>query len=399
MRMIWKSIFSFAIMLTVVSLFGDVSPEVEKLIVEMKESGASVRTLIQGGQGLVMVGIGRTQYKRGAVNKCREIARVEAIREVSGALKTAFKAQTIASLNLEVSGETSKAEMFVSSLSEASIDQMVKGIQVISSGKNESDEMEVVVLLSSVFHDASDVLSAMQEKWGDKGVVKAVGIDEDRYLAERDALRSAVEQVAGTMVVGKVSVNEREELHRRLATTAGALVDEYRIVRETKVEATFNVEIVARVSKRKLYDSYRSYFKCLDNPKFCIEATNSALVRAFTQHFVDKGFTITEKADEAQYKIKLDGRFRERTNPVTGNPGTMLALTVEIVSVDGSTVLMRMNEKQAKDSDVLTREQRTEAVCERIFEKLKQQLDQAIHNMVIRMLDDGHAKSTIRFDP
>ena len=399
MRMIWKSIFSFAIMLTVVSLFGDVSPEVEKLIVEMKESGASVRTLIQGGQGLVMVGIGRTQYKRGAVNKCREIARVEAIREVSGALKTAFKAQTIASLNLEVSGETSKAEMFVSSLSEASINQMVKGIQVISSGKNESDEMEVVVLLSSVFHDASDVLSAMQEKWGDKGVVKAVGIDEDRYLAERDALRSAVEQVAGTMVVGKVSVNEREELHRRLTTTAGALVDEYRIVRETKVEATFNVEIVARVSKRKLYDSYRSYFKCLDNPKFCIEATNSALVRAFTQHFVDKGFTITEKADEAQYKIKLDGRFRERTNPVTGNPGTMLALTVEIVSVDGSTVLMRMNEKQAKDSDVLTREQRTEAVCERIFEKLKQQLDQAIHNMVIRMLDDGHAKSTIRLDP
>lgn len=398
MRMVGKALISCALMLMGASLFGDVSPEVEKLIAEMKESGASVRTLIKGSQGLVMVGIGRTQYKRGAVNKCREIARIEAVKEVTGALKTAFKAKTVASLNLEVSGETSKTEMFVSSLTESSIDQMVKGVQVVSSGKNESDEMEVVVLLSSAFRDASDALLAMQEKWGDSGVVKAVGVDEDRYLAERDALRSAVEQVAGTMVVGKVAVNEREEMHKRLATTAGALVDEYRILKETKVEATFNVEIVARVSKRKLYDSYRSYFKCLDNPKFCIEATDSALARAFTQHFVDKGFAITENVDEAQYKIKLDGRFRERTNPVTGNPGTMLALTVEIVSLDGSTVLMRMNEKQAKDSDILTREQRTDAVCERIFEKLKQQLDQEIHNMVIRMLDDDHAKSTIRLD-
>ena len=374
------------------------SAEVERMIAEMRQSGASVRTSVDTGRGLVMVGVGRAQYKPESVNMCREAARIDAIREVTGALKTAFHSKTVAALNMEESGGTSKTEMFFSSFSESSIDQVVKGAQVLSSGKNEQGEMEVIVMLSSKLKDASDVLLVMQKKWGDNGVVSAVGIDEDRHLAEQDALRSAVEQVAGTLVIGKVAVNEREELHKRLSTTAGALVDEYRIVRETKVDAEFNVEIVARVSKRKLYDSYRSYFKCLDNPKFFIEATDPALARAFTKHFVDKGFSITEDVDEAQYKIKLDGRFRERTNPVTGNPGTMLALTVEIVSVDGSTVLMRMNEKQAKDSDVLTREQRTDAVCERIFEKLKQQLDQAIHNMVIRMLDDDHTKATIRLD-
>ena len=183
-------------------------------------------------------------------------------------------------------------------------------------------------------------------------------------------------------------------MHKRLATTAGALVEEYRITKETKVEAEFRVEILARVNKRKLYDSYRSYFKCLDNPTFCIVATDQVLIRHFSQFFADKGFTLTNDPSDCQYLIKLDGRFRDRPTP--GNPqsmGTMLSLNIEIVSVDGTKTLLTMNERQAKDSEILTRDQRMEEVARRIFNKLETRLHKAIQDMVVRMLDEADTQA------
>jgi hypothetical protein len=300
---------------------------------------------------------------------------------------------------MSATDDSSEAKAFVSSITESSIDQLVKGIQVVSSGKNAEGEMEVAVYLTSKMADHTSTLLEMQKQWGSSGVVKAVGMGMERRVAEMNALRSAVEQVAGTLVVGKVSMNEREELHKRLATSAGALVEEYRVISETKVEMEFRIEIVARVSKRKLYDSYKSYFKTLDNPVFYIEATDRALSRNFTQFFIDKGMQISENRDVAQYVIRLDGKYRDRPTPGNADSmGTMMSLAIEIVSIDGTRVLLKMNEKKAKDSEVLSREQRIEEVSRTIFEKIHKRLHQAIHDMVIKMIDDADITSVETFD-
>ena len=254
--------------------------------------------------------------------------------------------------------------------------------------------MEVVLYLTTRTSDMTGALQKAMLSFGDKGVVSAVGIAAARDMAERNALRSAVEQVAGTMVVGKVSVNEKEEMHKRLATTAGALVEEYRVVKESKVEMEYRVEILARVDKRKLYDNYRSYFKCLDNPAFCLAATNESLVRHFNQFFIDKGFRIVDNPAIADYFIKLDGRFVDRPTPGNGQSmGTMLGLNISVVAVDGSCTLLSMNERQAKDSAVLSPEQRRDEVSRRIFEKMERRLHQAIQDMVVRMLDEADSGS------
>ena len=52
-------------------------------------------------------------------------------------------------------------------------------------------------------------------------------------------------------------------------------------------------------------------------------------------------------------------------------------------------LLLKMNEKKAKDSEVLSREQRVEEVSRTIFEKIHKRLHQAIHDMVIKMIDDA----------
>ena len=170
-------------------------------------------------------------------------------------------------------------------------------------------------------------------------------------------------------------------------------MEEFRVISESKVDMEFKVEVIAKVSKRKLYDSYKSYFKTLDNPAFCIEATNPALKRNFTQFFIDKGMQIVEKSELAQYVILLDGRYCDRPTPENPDSmGTMLSLSIEIVSVDGGRVLMKMNEKKAKDSEVLCRDQRIEEVSRTVFEKVHGCLHKAIHDMVIKMLDDADTK-------
>lgn len=370
-----------------------VPDSVSALVQEMRDAGASVRCATAQDGGVFLVGIGRSKYRPGAINRSREVAQVNAVKELTSALQTSFKAHDVAGLTMKQDGDTTEVKAFVSSLTESKIDTLLKGVQLVSSGKNASGEMEVVVYTTAKLVDQSDALLNAQLQWGDKGVVMAVGIDTDRAVAEKNALRSAVEQVAGTLVVGKVSVNEKEEMHKRLASTAGALVEEYRVVRETKVDMEFRVEVLARVNKRKLYDSYRSYFKCLDNPVFCIVATDEALIRNFTQFFSDKGFSLVNDPTECQYLIKLDGRFRDRPTP--GNDksmGTMLGLNVTIVSADGKKTLLTMNEKQAKDSEILTAEQRREEVSRRIFNKLEARLHKAIQDMVVRMLDDADSQ-------
>jgi hypothetical protein len=137
----------------------------------------------------------------------------------------------------------------------------------------------------------------------------------------------------------------------------------------------------------------------LDNPVFYIEATDRALSRNFTQFFIDKGMQISENRDVAQYIIRLDGKYRDRPTPGNADSmGTMLSLAIEIVSIDGTRVLLKMNEKKAKDSEVLSREQRIEEVSRTIFEKVHKRLHQAIHDMVIKMLDEADTTPVETFD-
>lgn len=375
-------------------------PEVQETVNEMRESGASARVGFSKGSGLFVIGVGHSRFRPGAIGRCRELARAEAIKQIAASLSQSVKAKDRSSLIFCADGEgRAKAEAILSSLTEIKVDQMLKGVQVVQSGKNKAGEMEVVACVIARERDQTDELIGLMDQWGDRGVVFATGVDADRAIAERNALRSAVEQVAGTMVVGKVSVTEQEELHKRLATTAGALVEEFRVVKETKVEMDYRVELLARVSKKKLYESYRSYFKCLDDPSFCLTATDKSLVDHFSQFFVEKGMRVVDRPELAQYIIELDGCFVDRPTP--GNPssnGTMLNLNISVAAADGSCVLLSLNETRAKDSSVLTPAQRRQETARLIFEKLEPKLHQALHEMVVRMLDESDLKSTVKVD-
>lgn len=372
------------------------APEkITELADEMSSSGAEVRAGHSKEFGVYIVAVARAAPREdtaAARDRAAEKAAVKAKNSVASFIETSVASSTESRTDELVVDGAAQVREFFSSATRTTCKQLLKGIQTLRTRSLPGGEVETVVFVMTSAGDASGKLREAMLSAGDRGTVVAVGISSVRAEAEKNALRSAVEQVAGTIVVGKTSViqaNEKEEFHRRLSTSAGALVEEYRVTKETKIETEYRLEIVAKVSKRKIYESYKSFFKALDNPVFAIESTNMALTRGFTQYFVDKGMRITENAAEANYIIRLDGTFTERKSPISGNDGTMLRLAIEIVSADGSTVLLKMTERKAKDSNVLSKSEREAEVSRMIFEKVRGRLDEAIHKMVVKMLDDA----------
>ena len=185
------------VMLVVLALFqcgmsGTVPKPVWDLLAEMKECGASVRGGYDSSIGVFFVGIGRTCYRPGAVNKSREIAQMNAVKAVSEALGQAFRARDTVSLQLSAKNDSSEAKAFVSAITESSINQLMKGVQVICSGKKSNDEMEVAVYVTSKMSDYSSIFQEFQGQWGGSGVVKAVGMGGDRRIAEMNAAVSMI---------------------------------------------------------------------------------------------------------------------------------------------------------------------------------------------------------------
>lgn len=355
----------------------------------LKEGGASV-TGYSEKDGIFVIGIGRHAITQKGKDDAQHRAELEAKKAIVTFLNTSISSSSQYVYEETTVGEQTEFKEFFSQLTTEKVDELLKGAQLLRSGKNADGEIEVVYAVTERATDASHVLAAAQKASGDNDTVRAKGVDSDRQKAEQKAIASAVEQVAGTMVVSKTSVNEADELRARLATTAGALVEEYRILEEHYQEGQHHVIIVAKVSKRKIYESYRSYFKALDNPTFTLQSTDLELEEAFKRYFIEKGVHITDRADEAHYLIKLNGKFAERKNPITGKDGTMLSVTLEVCSLDGQKTYFHLPSKRyAKDSDVLTQAQRREDVSNRIFRELKTELDTAFHQMVIRMLDDA----------
>lgn len=368
-------------------------PEVEKLAAEMAESGAEVRSAYCDRLGVFIVAIGRVSLSDGSAqarDKARTIARMNAKDAISGFVGNKIKTSATMTSAESTSGDKTEESEYFSKMTAAESEAFLKGLQTLWA-KSDGKQVEFAVYITAKTQDASQMLKDAVDAMGEKGTVRAVGVDSQWSKAEQKALRSAVEQVIGTLVVGKASVKDGDELKSKLGETSAGLVEEYRIAGDEKLAGDFKVTVLAKVSKKKIYENYSSYFKALSNPVFFIRSTDKELVDSFTQYFINKGVRLTADPEKAHYYIDLDGKFTERANPLTGKMGTMLSVSVEVREAgDGSRVLMKLPRKTAaKDSAVLTKEQRQEAVAKTVFSKIKDDLDRAFHDMVARMLDEA----------
>ena len=235
--------------------------------------------------------------------------------------------------------------------------------------------------------DEAILLRAAQEQYGEEGVVASVGEATAREMALQKALRGAVEQVLGTLVVGYDKMSSESDFQRKFFSGTDGVVDTYRVTAEKKVATGVRLEVVAKVSKKNLLDNYANYMKFLGDPAFYIDSSSPDLASHFTEFFTEMGIRITTDPYQAQFVIHCSGTYREVKHPATGRVGTQLSLRFRVQANKQSEVLIDMKNDPRKSASFLANAERRAEVCsKKAFAQMKDPLHEKIQAMVGKLV-------------
>ena len=293
-----------------------------------------------------------------------------------------------------VNGQTEVKEFF-SSVTEVQVRQLLKGVQDYGSD-SDGDTVTAIVYLTTKAQDKSAELKAAMNAMGDEGTVKAIGEGRTHDIAVQLALRSAVEQVVGTMVVGETKITDNEAVRNKIFSGAEGFVDEYRITAEATVTVGTRIEIVAKVSKKKLLDSYRTYLKALGDPVFYLDCTSSEsdgedtqIAARFGQFFRKLGFKIAKTPEGADYCINASGSYRRVKSPMDENEVyTQYSMVIKVLSKTGEELLSLPNNPRKSAVSLGDPEREREICAEKAFKQMEKPVHEAINAMIARMMAD-----------
>ena len=367
---------------------------IDAAIKQMQADGAEVRAGFDEGLGVFVVASGTAEIT-GSKAKAKAAARVNAVQR----LGEFFGSRISAASRLEksettVDGETEVGEFF-SSVTEVQVRQFLKGVQDYGFD-SDGDTVTAIVYLTTNAQDKRAEFEAAMNAMGDEGIVKAVGEGRTHDIAVQIALRSAVEQVVGAMVVGETKITDNEAVRNKIFSGAEGFVDEYRITAETTVTAGLRIEIVAKVSKKRLLDSYRTYLKVLGDPVFCIECASSdsdkedvQISARFAQFFRKLGLKISKTRDGADYLVKARGSYRRVPNPMDENEVfTQYSMSIKVLARGGEELLSLVNDPRKSAVSLGDPEREREICAEKAFRQMEMPVHEAINSMIARMMAD-----------
>ena len=367
---------------------------VDAVVKQMQADGAEVRAGFVKSLGVFVVGFGTAEIV-GSKAKAKTVARANALKNLGSFFGAAIANETKnAYSESTVNGQTEIKEFF-SSVTESKVKELLKGVQDYGSD-SDGDTMTSIVYLTTKAQDKSAELKAAMNALGDDGTVQAVGEGKTHDVAVQLALRSAVEQVVGTMVVGETKITDNEAVRNKIFSGAEGFVDEYRITAETTVTVGTRIEIVAKVSKKKLLDSYRTYLKALGDPVFYLECTSSdsfgedkQIAARFGQFFRKLGFKISKTRSGADYCIKATGSYRRVPNPMDESEVfTQYSMVIKVLSASGEELLSLPNNPSKSAVSLGDPDREREICAEKAFKQMEKPVHEAINAMIARMMAD-----------
>ncbi|MGN0846773.1 MAG: hypothetical protein ACI4RA_05250 [Kiritimatiellia bacterium] len=268
------------------------------------------------------------------------------------------------------------------------VDALVKGVKMVGQ-VTVKEKSYVVCLTCEKFEDQTAALEQAQAQYGDEGVVVSVGEASSFDIAKQKAIRGAVEQVLGTVVVGYDKMSSKSEFQSKVFSGTDGVVEKYRILSDTDVATGKRIEIVAKVSKQNLLDNYSNYMKFLGDPAFYIETNSSDLASHFTEFFTDMGIRIAANPQEAKYAIFCAGTFRHLKHPTDDDHnGVQLSLRFRVQEINGKESLIDMKNDPRKSACFVGNDpERQKEICAaKAFRQMKKPLHEKIQMMVGKLV-------------
>ena len=361
---------------------------------QMKSDGVEQRAGCHKSLGVFVIAKGEAEIT-GSKAKAKTVARAKALENLAGFLGVQIESATKHEVSETTVGEQSEIREFFSKTTKTQIKQLLKGVQDIEMD-DDGDVMVSWIYLTTKAQDKTDELKAAMTAMGDEGTVRALGEANTHPNAVQMALRAAVEQVVGTMVVGETKIANDEVVRNKIFSGAEGFVDTYRVTEEVEISAGWRVAVIAKVSKKKILDSYRVYLKALDDPVFYLECTSSdsdgedkQIAARFGQFFRKLGFKISKTSEEANYCINASGEYRRVKNPIDEDQTfTQYSMIIRVLSRDGEELLSIPNTPRKSAVCINNPERERELCAAKAFKQMEKPVHEAINSMIARMMAD-----------
>lgn len=371
-----------------------VPEEVRTVVGQMQEDGAESRAGYSKSLGVFIVAKGEANIS-GSLAKAKTIARANAVQNIAAFFGQQISSETKSESSEVTVNDQTEIKEFFSTVTEVKIKQLLKGVQDLSM-EDDGGTMTAWVYLTTKAQDKTQDLKEAMNALGDEGTVKATGEAKTHQNAVQMALRAAVEQVVGTMVVGETKITDNEKVKSKIFSGAEGFVDTYRITEEIEISAGWRITVVAKVSKKKILDSYRTYLKALGDPVFYLECTSSdsdaedkQVAARFGQFFRKLGFKITKAKNEADYFIKASGDYRRVKNPIDPDQTfTQYSMVITIFSKTGEELLSMPNNPKKSAVCINNPERERELCAQKAFKQMEKPVHEAINDMIARMMAD-----------
>ena len=381
------------LMLAVVA--GAAPQQIEALAEKLLADNAGVRAACNKELGVYIVAMGSADVT-GSKAKAKTVARLEALKNIGEYLGSQVSASETATMKSrkDING-VEQTEEFFSSVMQVNVKQALKGVQDLRI-IDDDDKITAIVYLTTKSSDKSSELKAAMNALGDEGTVRAVGEANTHQNAVQMALRAAVEQVVGTMVVGATKITDNEKVKNKIFSGAEGFVDTYRVTDELEIAAGWRISIVAKVSKKKILDSYRVYLKTLGDPVFYLDCTSTdsdaedkQIAARFGQFFRKLGFKISKTPEGADYVIKASGEYRRVKNPLDEDQTfTQYSMIIRVMSKTGEELLSLPNNPRKSAVCINNPERERELCAAKAFKQMEKPVHEAINDMIARMMAD-----------
>ena len=323
------------------------------------------------------------------------LAEIRAKRSISEWLNsTIAKKSSSSSVESVKNGEVVSSSVYTS-LTKIDSKAFLRGVTFHSFVKK-ANTLDVYFYATGKIADRSAELEA-QLKAAPPGVVRATGfgiildnkIAPAKRQAIQSALRNAVEQVMGTTVIAQSQLMDNEKAKSKVISQTAGNVKQYRIVKEDKDGANYQIILNAKVDEKHLLDNYAAMVRSMGNPGFMVVCKDPDLKSAFSGFLSDLGFKVVNKKSEAAFIVDGNCKYLTATHEYYGK-GIQIDLKLRLIDkLTGQEFFNISNEPRFTTSFSGTFHQIRQSCAKKAFNKMRDELHKKLNKVVMDWVLNG----------
>jgi hypothetical protein len=376
-----------------------------------------------------------------------------------------FGAQVLSETESRFSEDNGVVASYFSSMSKVSVDKLLRGVGMHGLSKGLGGLLYGVFIASEKENDVSVAVSLSMRggapKEGESVEVMATGIaaivggaiDDARSNALQSARREAVEKVMGMTVVGFIQVKDMDVMRSGTFSDTRGFIEKWEEISGGQEGDYYIVRISARVTPKKLYDSYASHLASIGTPRFYVDAgdlpdevsdllakigrsqsslegelraaagggggpkvdrliglsdeqqrdlieledailrfigsTGGGFKAPVTDYLLGLGLPITELRGDASYIVRLKPKFEAVFHPINARVGLRLTLGVSLDDAVTGDAYLALDSDGRASNFGLTDEINRNVVIQKALDSIKGELHEKVNAVIEGFLRNG----------